>query len=580
MTSKVDFTDDQLAFISQPGSQYLSACPGAGKTQAIAERFAVRPGQHDRRGVALISFTRASASEAEDRCSAATSLLRAPNYVGTIDSFIHRFIVTPPFRVLQRSTPIFKDSWSAVHGTEFRIRGLPDVEFELDWFQCQPSGEAVLAANRAHPWQVKRRVEALNDGQRRTAEAVATAKFRGLLSAGVIDCSYARTLARNYMDDSGLGQELSRRLASRFYEVIVDEVQDCNPDDVEVLRFLQVSGIALVMVGDPDQSIYNFRGSSHEHLIPLLSAVPASEPLKANFRSSPAICSLNDSLRHGMSADVASGKHKNVSTPVYVFDAGTSFADHEDRILHLLDREEVAREDVVCLAHGEWIARELAGASPVAKPSASKLFQLARWSATLSEDVSSSERLVGLKGLQSSVRGLCSDESLRQGRDEAFFAGIGLSEREFNEGCVRLAVAVRPHVEDPAGFKKAFKDAAESLAWGRWLNVSAVRIPSGNRWPTPLSTTSSFRWSSIHKFKGLQAPAIVLAVPPAPKSSTSPSGLDLWGQGKSGDPRRVLYVGASRAEKLLIVLAHRDVFPTVRDIVRRDSVHASFSLPL
>lgn len=72
----------------------VEACPGAGKTRAIVQRYKLRADTSDR-GVALLSFTNAAIDEATARSSDRPDLLRAPHFVGTFDTFLHRYIVTP-----------------------------------------------------------------------------------------------------------------------------------------------------------------------------------------------------------------------------------------------------------------------------------------------------------------------------------------------------------------------------------------------------------------------------------------------------------------------------------------------------
>src|SRR5690606_36604064 len=57
--------------------------------------------------------------------------------------------------------------------------------------------------------------------------------------------------------DSGLREELR----ARYRYVFVDEYQDTDPAQVSLLRALAGDGRDLVAVGDPDQSIYAFRGA-------------------------------------------------------------------------------------------------------------------------------------------------------------------------------------------------------------------------------------------------------------------------------------------------------------------------------
>ena len=52
-----------------------------------------------------------------------------------------------------------------------------------------------------------------------------------------------------------------RSLRSRFRLVVVDEYQDTDPSQVALLQALTSDGADLVAVGDPDQSIYAFRGA-------------------------------------------------------------------------------------------------------------------------------------------------------------------------------------------------------------------------------------------------------------------------------------------------------------------------------
>ncbi|SQD98929.1 hypothetical protein FMEAI12_5000021 [Parafrankia sp. Ea1.12] len=71
----------QRLLIETPGSQVVRVCPGAGKTQSIVERFILRPGLDPRRGVALISFTNAAITAAQERCRDHPERLKAPNFV-------------------------------------------------------------------------------------------------------------------------------------------------------------------------------------------------------------------------------------------------------------------------------------------------------------------------------------------------------------------------------------------------------------------------------------------------------------------------------------------------------------------
>ncbi|MBK7623000.1 MAG: UvrD-helicase domain-containing protein [Kineosporiaceae bacterium] len=65
MTDDFPYSDAQRALVETPGSLFVEACPGAGKTRAIVGRFLRRVHEEPRKGVALLSFTNAAVDEAK-----------------------------------------------------------------------------------------------------------------------------------------------------------------------------------------------------------------------------------------------------------------------------------------------------------------------------------------------------------------------------------------------------------------------------------------------------------------------------------------------------------------------------------
>jgi len=55
--------------------------------------------------------------------------------------------------------------------------------------------------------------------------------------------------------------EIKRKLHERYHAIFVDEYQDTDPLQVQLLKNLVGANVCLVAVGDPDQSIYSFRGA-------------------------------------------------------------------------------------------------------------------------------------------------------------------------------------------------------------------------------------------------------------------------------------------------------------------------------
>ncbi len=94
---------------------------------------------------------------------------------------------------------------------------------------------------------------------------------------------------REALDGEG-GAALARRLAERWPVAMVDEFQDTDPVQYAVFERLAHAGQAQVLIGDPKQAIYAFRGADIHAYLAARRAVPPERRLSLpwNWRSSPA----------------------------------------------------------------------------------------------------------------------------------------------------------------------------------------------------------------------------------------------------------------------------------------------------
>ena len=85
--------------------------------------------------------------------------------------------------------------------------------------------------------------------------------------------------------------QLREQVAERIKYVIVDEYQDVNPVQERLIRLLHELGASLCVVGDDDQTIYQWRGSAVENIIKFEERYPGVKPIKLeeNFRSSEGV---------------------------------------------------------------------------------------------------------------------------------------------------------------------------------------------------------------------------------------------------------------------------------------------------
>ncbi|RUR36660.1 exodeoxyribonuclease V subunit beta [Vreelandella populi] len=101
------------------------------------------------------------------------------------------------------------------------------------------------------------------------------------------------------------GQTLANRLRGQFPVAMIDEFQDTDPAQYRIFDAIyrlsdndQASG--LILIGDPKQAIYGFRGGDiYTYLTARRATFPRHHTLATNFRSSEAaVASVNQLFRH------------------------------------------------------------------------------------------------------------------------------------------------------------------------------------------------------------------------------------------------------------------------------------------
>ncbi len=85
--------------------------------------------------------------------------------------------------------------------------------------------------------------------------------------------------------------EMTATLQSRFQHLFVDEYQDVNRGQYLLIKRLAGNGAHLCVIGDPDQSIYGFRGSDTRYFNQFITDYPTALKitLKQNYRSTETI---------------------------------------------------------------------------------------------------------------------------------------------------------------------------------------------------------------------------------------------------------------------------------------------------
>lgn len=92
--------------------------------------------------------------------------------------------------------------------------------------------------------------------------------------------------------------EVREKYRRRFSYILIDEFQDTNDIEYRMIRFLMSNETCLYVVGDPDQTIYTFRGANQDIILKLNKSFPTIDTiiLDRNYRSTQNILDKANAL--------------------------------------------------------------------------------------------------------------------------------------------------------------------------------------------------------------------------------------------------------------------------------------------
>ena len=254
---------DQLAAVEAESPLMIVAGPGTGKTRTLTHRIArqvASPGMA-RQSCLAITFTQRAAEEMRARLAA---MLPAPEHQGN----------APDVTV------------ATCHGLGLMIlREHHELAGLAAGFRVADDAAVLEVATEL--------AGSARDGRRLLAEAATEPVTRELLVKALT--------SRDLVDLDGLIElpavllaaepSVAKSLRTRWPLISVDEYQDIDAAQYRLLRLLAGDGRGLTVIGDPDQSIYGFRGADVGLFLRFGRDFPGAvtKQLTRNYRSSQAI---------------------------------------------------------------------------------------------------------------------------------------------------------------------------------------------------------------------------------------------------------------------------------------------------
>jgi ATP-dependent DNA helicase UvrD/PcrA len=295
LSSADHLTPSQQAAVEHvDGPLLVIAGPGSGKTRVITRRIArliehgVRP-----RNILAITFTNKAADEMKRRVEALTP--DGGVWVSTFHRFCARLLRAHAAAVGLLPNYTILDSGDQKQALRRVISdlGLDTVHYspeKVGWRISNAKNDLIDAEA-----YVARYNESVADHMQAVVAQVYPAYQRWLLASNAVDFDDLLLHTATLLTDNA---DLRESLDERYRYILVDEYQDTNQAQYRIVAALSQRHPNLCVTGDPDQSIYGWRGARIENILRFEREFPQAKVvrLEANFRSTAAILRSADRL--------------------------------------------------------------------------------------------------------------------------------------------------------------------------------------------------------------------------------------------------------------------------------------------
>lgn len=277
------------------GNLQIVACAGSGKTEVIARRIAgfLASDELMPRNVVAFTFTEKAAAELKDRTYARIQEAK-PNIIGLAEMFvgtIHGFCLellkseVPKYLKFEVLNEVQQTLYVDRHST---ASGLTETS-TLDGRQLR---RWIDTSRYVNCMNILRESDVDHNRLKGSSVAGGLSKYQRLLdSSDYLDYSSILHIAVLALETD---EALRKRIASRVKLVVVDEYQDINPIQERLVSALRSLGASISVVGDDDQTIYQWRGGEVGNILTFAARYEPVEQvfLEENFRSSSPIVEL------------------------------------------------------------------------------------------------------------------------------------------------------------------------------------------------------------------------------------------------------------------------------------------------
>jgi len=290
------------------GNLQIIACAGSGKTEFVSTRIAyiiskeIAKPEH----VLAFTFTERAAEELKFRIRSKIRELigHQPDigdlYVGTIHSFC--------FELLKEYVPGYRAYDVLEEGKRYAfvssMRNELNLPYLKNWLLKHRGSKPYSVTYQS--WVISTLLRCIDIVREEMLEPEKVADFKNFPE---IIRNYDQTLDdRRFLDFSSMmslavkhlenNENILNQVKKKFTHITIDEYQDINPIQEKLITLLVGKNGNLCVVGDDDQSIYQWRGSTIDNILTFEHRYKNVDtyPLPINFRSTNRIVHLSNDL--------------------------------------------------------------------------------------------------------------------------------------------------------------------------------------------------------------------------------------------------------------------------------------------
>ena len=289
MTTTIELSEKQKKIVyAENGPIYVKASAGSGKTRVLTERVRHLLTKTNKKVLAL-TFTNKAGKEIEERLNNISEIEKRV-FVGTFHAFCRSILENHGNLIgLAKMPHIFEDETDRLELIGQAIKQTPSYTGR---YKTQDKKEQKNFRYRVLNFisEIKRRLIADSELGKHTDDEDIVLLYQNyqdiLHTQNAIDFDDLLFLAYSLLVDYPKTASLYRR---SFFAVCVDEAQDLNNAQYQLLLALANGEFTnIMMVGDPNQSIYHFNGSSPDYMDKqfVRDFNPVIVELNENYRSS------------------------------------------------------------------------------------------------------------------------------------------------------------------------------------------------------------------------------------------------------------------------------------------------------